>query len=188
MRQVYGEEFRREAVRLAQTSGLSYETDFTQKIMQDLTSARTRVLRTAVSGDVDAALALAVYALGAHQIARTGPIGLSVPAYGSFGYADQDALIERREILHAACIKTEPEWFNWCMGQTCDVLLEAQTILIASALAPIPQRHHTPPYFKQLHLQAGSRRYAGYTPASGHGPALVRQHRLLHGTDKGANH
>ena len=60
MRQVYGEEFRREAVRLAQTSGLSYETDFTQKIMQDLTSARTRVLRTAVSGDVDTALALAV--------------------------------------------------------------------------------------------------------------------------------
>ena len=145
MRQVYGEEFRREAVRLAQTSGLSYETDFTQKIMQDLTSARTRVLRTAVSGDVDAALALAVYALGAHQIARTGPIGLSVHAYGSFGYAVQDALIERREIIHAAYIKTEPEWFNWCMCQTRDVLLEAQTILIASAL-DLSHSATTPPH------------------------------------------
>ena len=63
-----------------------------------------------------------------------GPIGLSVHAFGSFVYADQDALIERREILHEACIKTEPEWFIWCMGQSRDVLLEAQAILIASAL------------------------------------------------------
>jgi hypothetical protein len=111
-----------------------YETDFTQKMMQDLTSARTRVLRNALSSDVDAALALAVYSLGAHQIAHTGPIGLSVHAFGSFVYADQDALIERREILHAACIKTEPEWFAWCMAQTRDVLLEVQAILIASSL------------------------------------------------------
>jgi ParB/RepB/Spo0J family partition protein len=111
-----------------------YETDFTQKMMQDLTSARTRVLRCALSGDVDAALALAVYGLGAHQIARTGPIGLSVHAFGSFVYADQDALIERREILMAACTNTEPEWFTWCMAQTRDVLLEVQAILIASTL------------------------------------------------------
>ncbi|MEN9855966.1 MAG: hypothetical protein RLZZ157_1092, partial [Pseudomonadota bacterium] len=80
-----------------------YETDFTQKMMLDLTSARTRVLRSALSGDVDASLALAVYGLGAHQIAHTGPIGLSVQAFGSFVYADQDALIERRDILAAAC-------------------------------------------------------------------------------------
>jgi ParB/RepB/Spo0J family partition protein len=111
-----------------------YETDFTQKMMQDLTSARTRVLRNALSGDVDAALALAVYGLGAHQIARTGPIGLSVHAFGSFVYADYDALIERREILMAACINTEPEWFIWCMAQSRDVLLEVQAILIASAM------------------------------------------------------
>ncbi len=111
-----------------------YETDFTQKMMQDLTSARTRVLRCGVSGDVDTALALAVYALGTHQIARTGPIGLSVHAFGSFVYADYDALIERRDILAAACTQTEPEWFTWCMAQTRDVLLEAQAILIASAL------------------------------------------------------
>jgi ParB-like chromosome segregation protein Spo0J len=111
-----------------------YETDFTQKMMQDLTSARTRVLRCALSGDVDAALALAVYALGAHQIAHTGPIGLSVHAFGSFVYADQDTLIERREILMAACINTEPEWFTWCMAQTTETLLEVQAILIASAL------------------------------------------------------
>jgi ParB/RepB/Spo0J family partition protein len=111
-----------------------YETDFTQKMMQDLTSARTRVLRNALSGDVEAALALAVYGLGAHQIARTGPIGLSVHAFGSFVYADQDALIERREILMAACTNTEPEWFTWCMAQSRDVLLEVQAILIASSL------------------------------------------------------
>lgn len=111
-----------------------YETDFTQKMMQDLTSARTRVLRCALSGDVDAALALAVYGLGAHQIAHTGPIGLSVHAFGSFVYADQDALIERREILMAACTNTEPEWFTWCMAQSREVLLEVQAILIASSL------------------------------------------------------
>jgi ParB/RepB/Spo0J family partition protein len=111
-----------------------YETDFTQKMMQDLTTARTRVLRNALSGDVDAALALAVYGLGAHQIAHTGPIGLSVHAFGSFVYADQDALIERREILMAACTNTEPEWFAWCMAQSRDVLLEVQAILIASNL------------------------------------------------------
>jgi ParB/RepB/Spo0J family partition protein len=111
-----------------------YETDFTQKMMQDLTSARTRVLRCSLSGDVDAALALAVYGLGAHQIAHTGPIGLSVHAFGSFVYADQDALIERREILMAACTNTEPEWFIWCMAQSRDVLLEVQAILIASSL------------------------------------------------------
>jgi ParB/RepB/Spo0J family partition protein len=111
-----------------------YETDFTQKMMQDLTSARTQVLRNALSGDVDAALALAVYGLGAHQIARTGPIGLSVHAFGSFIYADQDDLIERREILMAACTNTEPEWFTWCMVQSRDVLLEVQAILIASTM------------------------------------------------------
>jgi ParB/RepB/Spo0J family partition protein len=111
-----------------------YETDFTQKMMQDLTAARTRVLRSALSGDVDAALVLAVYGLGAHQIAHTGPIGLSVHAFGSFVYADQDALIERREILMAACTNTEPEWFIWCMAQSRDVLLEVQAILIASAM------------------------------------------------------
>jgi ParB/RepB/Spo0J family partition protein len=111
-----------------------YETDFTQKMMQDLTSARTRVLRNALSGDVDAALALAVYGLGAHQIAHTGPIGLSVHAFGSFVYADYDALIERREILMAACTNTEPEWFAWCMAQSRDVLLEVQAIVIASSL------------------------------------------------------
>jgi hypothetical protein len=111
-----------------------YETDFTQKMMQDLTSARTRVLRCALSGDVDAALALAVYGLGAHQIAHTGPIGLSLHAFGSFVYADYDALIERREILMAACTNTEPEWFTWCMAQSRDVLLEVQAILIASSL------------------------------------------------------
>jgi ParB/RepB/Spo0J family partition protein len=122
-----------------------YETDFTQKMMQDLTSARTRVLRCALSGDVDAALALAVYGLGAHQIAHTGPIGLSVHAFGSFVYADQDALIERREILMAACTNTEPEWFTWCMAQSRDVLLEVQAILIASAL-DLSHSATTPPH------------------------------------------
>jgi ParB/RepB/Spo0J family partition protein len=122
-----------------------YETDFTQKMMQDLTSARTRVLRNALSGDVDAALALAVYGLGAHQIARTGPIGLSVHAFGSFVYADQDALIERREILIAGCTNTEPEWFAWCMAQSREMLLEVQAILIASAL-DLSHSATTPPH------------------------------------------
>ena len=62
-----------------------------------------------------------------------------------FVYAVQDALIERRKIIHAAYIKTEPEWFNWCMGQTRDVLLEAQTILIASAL-DLSHSATTPPH------------------------------------------
>jgi hypothetical protein len=93
-----------------------------------------RALRVALSGDVDAALALAVYGLGTHQIASTGPIGLSVHAFGTFTNADHDDLTERRDILHAACIKTEPEWFAWCMAQSRDVLLEAQAILIATSL------------------------------------------------------
>ena len=111
-----------------------FETDYSQRMMQELTSVRTRALRVALSGDVDAALALAVYALGSHQIAHTGAIGLSVHAFASFVNADDDNLIERREILLAACINTEPEWFTWCMAQSRDVLLEVQAILIASSM------------------------------------------------------
>jgi ParB/RepB/Spo0J family partition protein len=111
-----------------------FETDYSQRMMGDLTAARTRAIRVALSGDVDAGLAMAVYALGAHQMASTGAIGLSVHAFGSFVNGDHDTLIERRDILHAACTKTEPAWFAWCMGQTRDVLLEAQAILIASTL------------------------------------------------------
>jgi ParB/RepB/Spo0J family partition protein len=111
-----------------------FETDYSQRMMQELTSVRTRALRVALSGDVDAALALAVYALGSHQIARTGAIGLSVHAFASFVNADDDNLIERREILMAACTNTEPDWFAWCMAQSRDVLLEVQAILIASSM------------------------------------------------------
>jgi ParB/RepB/Spo0J family partition protein len=111
-----------------------FETDYSQRMMQELTSVRTRALRVALSGDPDTALALAVYALGSHQIAHTGPIGLSVHAFASFVNADNDNLIERREILMAACTNTEPEWFMWCMAQTRDVLLEVQAILIASSM------------------------------------------------------
>jgi ParB/RepB/Spo0J family partition protein len=111
-----------------------FETDYSQRMMQELTSVRTRALRVALSGDVDTALALTVYALGNHQIAHTGPIGLSVHAFASFVNADDDNLIERREILMAACTNTEPEWFTWCMAQSRDVLLEVQAILIASSM------------------------------------------------------
>jgi hypothetical protein len=108
--------------------------DYSQRQMGDLTSVRTRALRVALSGDVDTALALAVYALGTHQIAHTGPIGLSVHAFASLVNTDHDTLIERREILMAACTNTEPEWFAWCMAQSRDVLLEVQAILIASSM------------------------------------------------------
>jgi ParB/RepB/Spo0J family partition protein len=111
-----------------------FDTDYSQRMMQELTSVRTRALREALSGNVDTALALAVYALGSHQIAHTGAIGLSVHAFASFVNADDDNLIERREILMAACTNTEPEWFTWCMAQTRDVLLEVQAILIASSM------------------------------------------------------
>jgi ParB/RepB/Spo0J family partition protein len=111
-----------------------FDTDYSQRMMQELTSVRTRALRLALSGDVDTALALAVYALGTHQIAHTGPIGLSVHAFASFVNADHDTLIERRDILMAACTNTEPEWFAWCMAQTRNVLLEVQAILIASTM------------------------------------------------------
>jgi ParB/RepB/Spo0J family partition protein len=111
-----------------------FETDYSQRMMGDLTAARTRAIRLALSGDVDAGLAMAVYALGAHQMASTGAIGLSVHGFGSFVNSDHDTLIDRRDILHAACAKTEPAWFTWCGGQTREVLLEAQAILIASTL------------------------------------------------------
>jgi ParB/RepB/Spo0J family partition protein len=111
-----------------------FETDYSQRMMGDLTAARTRAIRVALSGDMDAGLAMAVYALGAHQMASTGAIGLSVHAFGSFGNGDHDTLIERRDILHAVCTRTEPAWFAWCMAQTREVLLEAQAILIASTL------------------------------------------------------
>jgi ParB/RepB/Spo0J family partition protein len=111
-----------------------FDTDYSQRMMQELTSVRTRALRVALSGDVDTALALTVYALGSHQIAHTGSIGLSVHAFASFVNADDDNLIERREILMAACTNTEPDWFAWCMAQSRDVLLEVQAILIASSM------------------------------------------------------
>jgi ParB/RepB/Spo0J family partition protein len=107
---------------------------YTQKTMQELTSARTRALRSLLAGDPAAGLALSVYALGAQLIAREGPVGLSVHAFGCLASQDAEALCQARDALVAGVPSSEAGWFQWCLGQDVDTLLATQAILIASML------------------------------------------------------
>jgi hypothetical protein len=81
----------------------------------------------------DVALALSVYALGCHFMAMTGPVGMAVHAFVCLSNADAEPLAAKREDLHALNLHEET-WFDWCMGQGADTLLDAQATLIASTL------------------------------------------------------
>ena len=106
---------------------------FTQKTLNELTAARTRAIRAHLSQAPDVALALSVYALGCHFMAMTGPVGMAVHAFVCLSNADAEPLASKREALHGLDL-CEEKWFDWCMGQSAEVLLEAQATLIASTL------------------------------------------------------
>ncbi|MCU0886150.1 MAG: ParB/RepB/Spo0J family partition protein [Beijerinckiaceae bacterium] len=107
---------------------------YTQKTMQELTSVRTRALRSLLAADPGTGLALAVYALGAQQIAREGPVGLSVHAFGCLISSDAEPLASAREALGTSVPDTEVGWFGWCMAQNADTLLATLAMMIASTL------------------------------------------------------
>ncbi len=107
---------------------------YTQKTMQELTSARTRALRSLLAADPCTGLTLAVYALGAQQIAREGPVGLSVHAFSCLLSSDAEPLASAREALGASVPDTESGWLGWCIAQNAETLLATLAILIASTL------------------------------------------------------
>jgi ParB/RepB/Spo0J family partition protein len=106
---------------------------FTQKTLNELTAARTRAIRAHLCAAPDMALALSVYTLGCHFMAMTGPVGMAVHAFGCLSNADAEPLASKRDALHALDLHEE-KWFDWCMGQSAEVLLDAQATLIASTL------------------------------------------------------
>ena len=106
---------------------------YTQKTMLELTGARNRALRATLCQSHEASLALAVYALGCQLLARSGPVGLSVHALGCVMGSDAEPLASRREAL-AGLDLMEAHWFDWCLTQLPEALLDAQTTLIASML------------------------------------------------------
>jgi ParB/RepB/Spo0J family partition protein len=108
-------------------------SDFTQKTLNELTAARTRAIRAHLCAAPDVALALSVYTLGCHFIAMTGPVGMAVHAFVCLSNADAEQLASKRDALHALDLYEE-KWFDWCMGQSAEVLLDAQATLIASTL------------------------------------------------------
>jgi ParB family transcriptional regulator, chromosome partitioning protein len=111
----------------------SLVSGYTQKTMLDLTAARSRALRATLCQSPTVSLAIAVYALGCQLLAHSGPVGLSVHAFGCMMGSDADPLASRREAL-AGLELTEARWFDWCLVQGLDVLLETQATLIASML------------------------------------------------------
>ncbi len=106
---------------------------FTQKTLNELTSARTRAIRGHLCEAPDVALALSVYTLGCHFMALTGPVGMSIHAFVCHAYSDVEALASKREALKALDLYEE-NWFDWCLAQSPEVLLQTQALLIASTL------------------------------------------------------
>lgn len=106
---------------------------FTQKTLNELTAARTRAIRAHLCTAPNVALALSVYTLGCHFMAMTGPVGMSVHAFVCLSNADAEPLASKRDALHALDLHEE-KWFDWCMGQSAEALLDAQATLIASTL------------------------------------------------------
>lgn len=106
---------------------------FTQKTLNELTAARTRAIRAHLCAAPDVALALSVYTLGCHFMAMTGPVGMAVHAFVCLSNADAEPLSSKREALHDLDLYEE-KWFDWCIGQSAEALLDAQATLIASTL------------------------------------------------------
>lgn len=106
---------------------------FTQKTLNELTSARTRAIRAHLCEAPDVALALSVYTLGCHFMALTGPVGMSIHAFVCHAYSDGEPLASKRDTLKALDLYEE-NWFDWCMAQGPEVLLQTQALLIASTL------------------------------------------------------
>ncbi|WP_085338739.1 ParB/RepB/Spo0J family partition protein [Aquidulcibacter paucihalophilus] len=107
--------------------------DFTQKTLNELTSARTRAIRAHLCEAPDVALALSVYTLGCHFMALTGPVGMSIHAFVCHTYSDAEPLTSKRDTLKALDLYEE-NWFDWCLAQGPEVLLQTQALLIASTL------------------------------------------------------
>ncbi|MCA3077931.1 MAG: ParB/RepB/Spo0J family partition protein [Rhodocyclaceae bacterium] len=110
-----------------------HTSGFTQKTLNELTSARTRAIRAHLCEAPDVALALSVYTLGCHFMALTGPVGMSIHAFVSHAYSDSETLASKRETLKALDLYEE-NWFHWCLAQRPEILLETQALLIASTL------------------------------------------------------
>ena len=106
---------------------------YSQKTMLELTGARTQALRATLCRSPAVALAMAVYGLGCHLMSMAGPVGLSVHAFGCLPGADADPLASRRDALQGLDL-IEAHWFDWCLAQPPEVLLETQATLIASML------------------------------------------------------
>jgi hypothetical protein len=106
---------------------------FTQKTLNELTSARTRAIRAHLCEAPDVALALSVYTLGCHFMAMTGPVGMSIHAFVCHAYSDAEPLASKRDTLKALDLYEE-KWFAWCLVQSPEVLLQTQALLIASTL------------------------------------------------------
>ncbi|MCZ8195627.1 MAG: ParB/RepB/Spo0J family partition protein [Aquidulcibacter sp.] len=110
-----------------------HTSGFTQKTLNELTSARTRAIRAHLCEAPDVALALSVYTLGCHFMAMTGPVGMSIHAFVCHSYSDAEPLVSKRDTFKALDLYEE-NWFEWCLAQGPEVLLQTQAILIASTL------------------------------------------------------
>jgi hypothetical protein len=106
---------------------------FTQKTLNELTSASTRAIRAHLCEAPDVALALSVYTLGCHFMALTGPVGMSIHAFVCHSFSDAEALASKRDTLKALDLYEE-NWFDWCLTQGPEALLQTQALLIASTL------------------------------------------------------
>jgi len=106
---------------------------FTQRTLNELTSARTRAIRAHLCEAPDVALALSVYTLGCHFMALTGPVGMSIHAFVCHSFSDAEALASKRDTLKALDLYEE-NWFDWCLAQGPEILRQTQALLIASTL------------------------------------------------------
>ena len=66
-------------------------------------------------------------------MALTGPVGMSIHAFVCHSYSDAEALASKRDTLKALDLYEE-NWFDWCLAQGPEVLLQTQALLIASTL------------------------------------------------------
>jgi hypothetical protein len=66
-------------------------------------------------------------------MALTGPVGMSIHAFVCHSFSDAEPLASKRDTLKALDLYEE-NWFDWCLTQGPEALLQTQALLIASTL------------------------------------------------------
>lgn len=108
-------------------------SDLPKAVNRDLTLARTRVLRLALSADSDVALALCVAALACRMIHHCELTGVAISGQPR-QVGDLQGLEEARADAHGRMPSEEVELLEWALDLSRERLLSVLAVLVAGAI------------------------------------------------------